>query len=81
MTVVCHIGGCDDLLPSLVVVGLTPPPKNGGGVQQPWPDGQRSWVVDHKQEDSPPPTNKGMGVGRQQQHCQQPPVGFGTDIL
>ena len=28
-----------------------------------WPDGRRSWLVDHKREDRTPPTNKGHGSG------------------
>ena len=41
-TVVCQISRIDDLFPTLlfirvvVVIGLTPPSKNGGGVQQPF---------------------------------------------
>ena len=35
-----------------------------------WPDGRRSWLVDHKREHRthPPPLARVMGVGRQQQH-------------
>ena len=29
-----------------------------------WPDGRRSWLVDHKQEDRTPPTSKGHGSGQ-----------------
>ena len=32
-----------------------------------WPDGRRSWLVDHKQEHRTPPLARIMGVGRQQQ--------------
>ena len=33
-----------------------------------WPDGRRSWLVDHKREDRTPPLVRVMGVCRQQQH-------------
>ena len=33
-----------------------------------WPDGRRSWLVDHKPEHRTPPLARVMGVGRQQQH-------------
>ena len=36
-----------------------------------WPDGQRSWLVDHKREHrTPPPLARVMGVGRQQQQLK-----------
>ena len=35
-----------------------------------WPDGRRSWLVDHKREHPIPPLARVMGVGRQQhQKC------------
>ena len=40
------------------ICGQTPPER-----QHCWPDGRKSWLVDHKREHRTPPTSKGHGSG------------------